>query len=550
MNKKIIYVAATLLLGASAGFTSCEYNDNDLWEAVDDLTQRVTTLEEQVANTNTDLSALRQIVESLQNAVTITSVEQGADGYTIKFSDGQTATVTNGRNGSNAPEISVVKGDDGRYYWTLGGQEITVDGEKLPTSGLAPQVRINDTTKEWEISTDGGQTWTSTGVKAEPEEAPVVNQIFRSVDTSDDAYVLFTLADGSTFRVARYDANTPLFAIEGVEGVQSFIWGKTKTYTVRAENVANYTISRPDGWRVAYTDGTITVTAPAKSNPYAEAEGDVAFNLVSAAGRSLIVKIAVSAADYELRTLTFEDADSKFAPFKFDYCNKTISTWSDLIDTSEYGGPMLYNDYSEAPYYWVDGNNTMLRGQVFNDGPYWMGGEAVSNYGTAEFKGMSFNNQLTVYQASYSNSNAGHNGSANFCMHYGWSLPYEEEYLALAFSDGKARVIDHLYAAHSAYGMNSLTYGDGFNSAATATTWIRVVAVGQTAAGTQTEPQYFYLCQNGVPVTEWSKFDLSGLGEVTGVWFKIEGSSDQSGQYGLNYPGYFAYDDVAVRFTE
>ena len=36
---------------------------------------------------------------------------------------------------------------------------------------IAPQVRINEETNEWEISTDGGQSWTSTGVKATGKSA-------------------------------------------------------------------------------------------------------------------------------------------------------------------------------------------------------------------------------------------------------------------------------------------------------------------------------------------------------------------------------------------
>lgn len=31
---------------------------------------------------------------------------------------------------------------------------------------IAPQVQINATTNEWEISTDGGKNWKSTGIKA------------------------------------------------------------------------------------------------------------------------------------------------------------------------------------------------------------------------------------------------------------------------------------------------------------------------------------------------------------------------------------------------
>ena len=58
-----------------------------------------------------------------------------------------------------------------------------------------------------------------------------------------------------------------------------------------------------------------------------------------------------------------------------------------------------------------------------------------------------------------------------------------------------------------------------------------------------------YLC-NGPKeiVTDWTKFDLSGLGKVTRVTFNVTGSSDNG--YGFSQPAYFAYDDVAVRFEK
>lgn len=49
-------------------------------------------------------------------------------------------------------------------------------------------------------------------------------------------------------------------------------------------------------------------------------------------------------------------------------------------------------------------------------------------------------------------------------------------------------------------------------------------------------------------VTDWTKFDLSGLGKVTRVTFNVTGSSDNG--YGFSQPAYFAYDDVAVRFEK
>ena len=54
---------------------------------------------------------------------------------------------------------------------------------------------------------------------------------------------------------------------------------------------------------------------------------------------------------------------------------------------------------------------------------------------------------------------------------------------------------------------------------------------------------------NGVGVQDWTKWDLSVLGNVTRVEFNLIGSDElYASGYGLGAPGYFAYDDVAVRF--
>ena len=43
---------------------------------------------------------------------------------------------------------------------------------------------------------------------------------------------------------------------------------------------------------------------------------------------------------------------------------------------------------------------------------------------------------------------------------------------------------------------------------------------------------------------------MSSLGAVVRVEFNIVGSPDMYGAYGFMLPGYFAYDDVAVRFDK
>lgn len=555
----------------SVSLSGCEYDDGDLWNAVGDVENRVTTLEEQVKQANSDIKTLNLLVEALQKQVTVTSVTENSDGYVIAFSDGKTATIANGQNGTNAPVVSVKQDTDGVYYWTLDGEWLLDNGEKVRASAkdgadganaVSPQVRINESSKEWEISTDGGQSWSSTGVVAQGQDGQNGtngsngsdgDSFFKRVDTSNEEYVIFVLSNDTEIKLARYDASAPTFVIEGGDEVQCIKQGTSKSFAVTATNVADYAIAKPDGWRVSYTNDALQVTAPAAANTYAEQEGVIAISLVSKSGKSLIAKLSVKAVDYELRVLSFEDADFKATPWALEYCGVTINTWSDLIDSEQYGGSLLYSDSSSAQYNWNDANNTFLATEApenYGGYAYWGGGHAISNYCSTDLEGADYTRQLEVYYQDAKTGYGGHNGSKNFCMHYGYrdngyasqnNLPY------LYFYDGEARVIDHMWVMNSTYAVSTYLDGNGLTASISNGDWVKVVATGYNEESEVSGTCEFYLC-NGPDniVLNWTKWDLSSLGAVTMVEFNITGSSDNG--YGFSQPAYFAYDDVAVRF--
>lgn len=259
----------------------------------------------------------------------------------------------------------------------------------------------------------------------------------------------------------------------------------------------------------------------------------------------------ISANDlYELRTLTFEDTDAKFTAYSLDYASKNISTWSNLVDDAQYGGSLTYTDYMSDTYYWYDEGNTGLY-HAFTT-PYWGGGHVISNYVIEDYETLP-DGCYGWYEVQMANPIGGHNGSANFAVHNGYSDFYNSQIYdasleTFEFADGVERVIDHMWVTNTNYVLNSLTYGDGFNSPATASTYVKVIAYGYDANDNETGSVEIYLCKDGVCLTEWAKWDLSSLGKVAKVAFNFAASEDQSGSYGLNCPAYFAYDDVTVRF--
>ena len=553
---KRIFRTALIALAAAAASACSMYDDTEIRDRLDGIDDKIASLEETVKGINSDIDALRQIVNALQQNVTIDRVEAGTDGYVIYFSDGTTAVITNGKDGANAPVISVAKDEtDGLWYWTIDGEWLVVDGQRIRAQGIdgedgkpgedaiAPQVRINPDTRMWEISVDGGLTWESTGVIAEGQDGTGGSGIIVDVDYTSDAYnVIFTLADGTQISVPK--TISVEFDIEGLspDGVESIAYGKSKTYNVRISGMLNYIVNKPDGWRVSLSmaeDTTLTVTAPAKDNAYAETEGIVGIQLQSVTGEMSMVTVQVKALEYELRVLTFEG----------EY-------WSALINNPQYGGPLLYGETGMGPadYMWYDEGNTFLKHVMpenYGTTCYWGGGHAISNYVETDLANGDYLHQLAVYCKDPVTGFGGHGGSENFCVHFGYKdgSPFNmtENLPAIEFGDGVARVVDHLYIMWNTYLANCVSNGNGLTAPLAPDGYVKVIAIGYDAEGVkiEQEPEYFLAGSNG-NIQEWTKWDLSSLGKVSKIEFNVAGDSDNG--YGFSQPAYFCYDDVAVRF--
>lgn len=278
---------AGLLMAGTFVFSSC-YNDDDLKNSISGLENRVTELEASIKAVQSDISSLQTLTEALGSKKTIASVLKNEDGsYTIKFSDDQEIVI---RNGEAAPAITVVE-EEGVYYWALtgadGNKTFLTDGsgKKMPVTAVAPQVRINDQTKEWEISTDGGKTWLGTGVVASGSGDA---SLFREV-TEDADSVCFTLADGTELKVVK----SKELKCNILSGKQYFANDEAKVIDVEMSGISKYTLTKPDGWKVSLSGEGLKVTAPAAENTYAETGGKVAIVAVAANGQSVISEIAV-----------------------------------------------------------------------------------------------------------------------------------------------------------------------------------------------------------------------------------------------------------------
>lgn len=172
MKAKNIWLLVLLVMTA----ISCKYDDGELWDKVNSLDDRVTSIEETLENLNEQTSSLQTLINGIANRVYISSVTSTNNGYTIEFSDGTAATITNGADGADgvngadgadAPVISIQKDTDGKYYWIQvidGAVSWLVDdaGNKLPVSGkdaITPKLEVN-ANGFWIVSYDNGLTFT------------------------------------------------------------------------------------------------------------------------------------------------------------------------------------------------------------------------------------------------------------------------------------------------------------------------------------------------------------------------------------------------------
>ncbi len=243
--------------------------------------------------------------------------------------------------------------------------------------------------------------------------------------------------------------------------------------------------------------------------------------------------------DYELRVLTFEDEDY--------VGSEGSSYWSDFIPANgQYGS-------GHGSYSWYDeGNTELLFYPVMGDFGYYSGHAGISNYVGSDWE----NEGNYMYDLQAYNVSGGHSGE-NFNTHFGYvdesAYGMNNSMPSFEFDDGVARVIDHMWVTNTTYVYNQLqAAGFGSTYVLSDESTYKIIAYGYDSLDEDAEPiasTEFYLLNRGKQfVTEWTKWDLSSLGEVVKVAFNLEGSEDMMGDYGLSVPGYFAYDDVAVRF--
>ena len=147
--KKLFFA---LVMGlAIAACTPEAYDDSAIKEQIDNLDERLTKVEEDLATLELNVNAMKTLAEALKTGKYIESVDALADqsGYTITFSDGSSVVVKHGEKGETGetgatgstgaagndgatPTITVKENAEGVLCWYINGEEICPVYEGTP----------------------------------------------------------------------------------------------------------------------------------------------------------------------------------------------------------------------------------------------------------------------------------------------------------------------------------------------------------------------------------------------------------------------------------
>lgn len=103
---------------------------------------------------------------------------------------------------------------------------------------------------------------------------------------------------------------------------------------------------------------------------------------------------------------------------------------------------------------------------------------------------------------------------------------------------------------NNTYMYYSATRGDMFNAPFKKGDWVKVIAHGVHQDGSESSAEFKIVdittddVAAGV-ISEWTKFDLSGLGICTGLYFTMQ--SNVANEYGMTAPAYFCIDNLIIK---
>lgn len=275
----------SLLLTAFALLALAACDTDDLRDDVDNLKGRVESLEAQVTLLNDNMTAIKRLLEGGQ---TITELSNTNGTYTLKLSNGETITLTQGAQGEvKYPEITV--NDEGQ--WVVNGEVLKQNGTPVQAvgtpgnDGATPKFRLTEEGSFWQVSYDG-VIWEDV-LDVNGNRVSAVSNGSSSGGSGADSFFEEVGIDATgEFFVIKLKGQAEAISIPIVKellceivepetGMKNEYWeigyGKTATTTVKVKG-ENVITTAPAGWMVTVSEvdkttntATLSITAPSKT---------------------------------------------------------------------------------------------------------------------------------------------------------------------------------------------------------------------------------------------------------------------------------------------
>ena len=144
----------------------------------------------------------------------------------------------------------------------------------------------------------------------------------------------------------------------------------------------------------------------------------------------------------------------------------------------------------------------------------------------------------------------GYDGSANYGVAF--AAEFNGPCYVTVLGD-EAVEVPGFYITNSAYAYNSLTGGDSFAKKFGLGDWFKLTITGYDANDEITGTKEYYLADlrdadKAYIINDWRYVDLSSLGKVKKLGFAL--SSTDTGDYGMNTPAYFCFDNFGAEGEE
>ena len=144
----------------------------------------------------------------------------------------------------------------------------------------------------------------------------------------------------------------------------------------------------------------------------------------------------------------------------------------------------------------------------------------------------------------------GYDDSANYGVAY--AAAFNGPCYVTPLSDEPV-VVPGFYITNSSYAYSSLTGGDPYAKKFGLGDWFKLTITGYDSHDEVTGTKEYYLADlrdadKAYVINDWRYVDLSGLGKVHKMNFEL--SSTDNGDYGMNTPAYFCFDNFGAEGEE